>query len=263
MHVFLATMGERPEAVTVALELLAERFHYDVVAILHTSRHASRIGDALTRLEDYLLAQALPLRSHELTLPDGAPLIDITDSTSAQGYYHAVLNVLKSYRDAGYRQHLMVSGGRKAMSIYAMQAAALVFDYPHDKVWTVLSPPHILHKGQWSIPPGDRAHVQVVDMPLVTARLAPGVDPMAYAEQRVGNRAAFMSKLSGKERELVEMLRSHPDATNDDLAALLNKSAKTIENQFGKIYDKLIGFLEMGETVRHKREALLNLLRDE
>lgn len=264
MYVFLATMGERPEAITVALERLRMRYVYDEVAILHTSRTASRIGEALHALEAVLQAQDIPLRCHELCLPDGGPLIDITDAISADAYYRVVLDTLSSYRERGYHQHLLVSGGRKAMSIYATLAAGVVFNRPHDRVWTVLSPPRMLQSGQWHIPPGELDNVHVVDMPLVTARLAPGADPRHYAEQsRQDDRAAFLAKLTERQRELVETLRSHPDATNGDLAALLHKSEKTVENQFVAVYNKMIGFFDLGETIRHKRETLLSLLREE
>ena len=52
-------------------------------------------------------------------------------------------------------------------------------------------------------------------------------------------------------------------ASNNELGTLQKKSGKTIENQLGSVYDKLIGFYDFGETISDKRQALLDILRDE
>jgi len=263
--IFAATLGQRPEAITVAFDRLNDRYHYEKLAILHTEPNISGIAQAYCDLQvvcghDYPTTTA---RFHELVYEDGAPLIDIDDQRSAEAYHRAVLEVLYDYKQAGFTIHLMVAGGRKAMSIYAMLAASVIFEPPTDKVWTVLSPEAMLDKaGLFHIPPGKRDSVQMVELPLRPARIAPGTQLEALLSQPVSRSAAFWAKLSSAERELAEQLRQNPYASNEELAKRLNKSPRTVENQrHNMIEGKLVGFFEFGEAMSNKRMALVDLLR--
>lgn len=264
-RVFLATLGQRPEAITVAYDLLSERHHYECIGILHTDAHSSGIATALANLK-VVLARDYPkvqVFYHELRRPNGGPLIDVVDAVTADDYYSAVYYVLREYRHRGQRIHLLVSGGRKAMSIYAMLAATLLFDPPHDHVWVVLSPESMVAaSGQFHIPPGLREQVQIVSLPLVTARTPPNGDPLVWPGRHAARREQFLEKLTHEERRLVQEIHQRPYASNAELAAALHKSTKTVENQLSHIYDKLIGFLDAGETIssRKLRQALIDLL---
>lgn len=264
MITFLATLGQRPEAITIAFDRLRERYTYDQVAIIHTNPLVSGIRESLTDFQMAMDTNFPAVRAvyHEVSYQDGSALIDLTNTISAQAYFESVLDILMSYRQAGHHLHLLVAGGRKAMSIYALLAAARVFDPPADRVWTVLSPPELVGQvGTYRIPPGQRDNIQLVDLPLLPARLSPGLDPHHI---RPRSRAeAFCKKLTPQELNLVTLLIQHPYASNDMLGSLLNKSSKTIENQFRSIYAKLVGFLEEGEAIPEsaRRIALLDVVR--
>lgn len=262
---YVATLGQRPEAITVAFDRLNERYRYGQLAVLHTESRTSGIAQALADLKrvckrDY---PAIACYFHELTYEQGAPLFDIQDQSSVEAYYRGVLQVLYDYKQTGSALHLMVAGGRKAMSIYAMLAASVIFEPPTDKLWTVLSADALLEQpGQFHIPPGQRDAVQMVELPLRPARVAPGTAPDALLRQPIMSRsAAFWAKLSPKERELAELMRQNPYASIGELGKKLHKSGKTIENQLGSVYNKLVGFFDYGESITNKRQALLDLLR--
>ncbi len=265
-YAFIATLGQRPEAITVAFDRLTEQYHYDLLAVLHTEPHTSGIAQAFADLcavcdRDY---PRLQTRFHEITYSDGSPLIDIEDRQSAEAYHRAALHVLYQYRREGYRLHLMIAGGRKAMSIYAMLAASLIFEPPHDRVWTVLSPESMMAQpGQFHIPAGMRDQVQLVDLPLRPARVAPGTDVEALLERPSSRSQSFLDKLTEAERELAKLLMENPYATNEELAKIAGKARRTIGNQLASMYDKMIGFLEFGEDIYNKRQALLDVLRGE
>lgn len=266
---YIATLGQRPEAITVAFDRLDEQYRYGCLAVLHTEPNRSGIAEALVQLRAVLRRDypALQTRFHEIVHADGAPLIDIEDQRSAEAYHRGVLRVLYEYKREGWLLHLMIAGGRKAMSIYATLAASLIFEPPHDRVWTVLSPESMLAKpGQFHIPAGMRDQVQVVELPLRPARIAPGTTVEALLERPISRAEAFLAKLTPAEREVAEILRRNPYASNDQLGKIGHKSGRTIENQLASIYDKLIGFLDFGETIidKHmKRQALLDVLRGE
>ena len=267
-HLYLATLGQRPEAITIGLDWLREHYPIAAVGIIHTEPTVSGITEALAKLKPILVRDypALAVSYHELTRPNGAPLIDISDQTSAADYFRAIYRVLLDCKARYDALHLVVAGGRKAMSIYATLAAALVFRQ-QDRIWTVISPSALLDQsGLFHVPPGWRDQVQLVELPLVPARIAliPETlrdDPLALVAQMQDRRADFLAKLTPQQRRLAELYEQHPDATNAMLGQMLDKSPRTVENQFRAVYNTMIGYLEFGETVQHKRQTLFELLR--
>jgi len=103
----------------------------------------------------------------------------------------------------------------------------------------------------------------MVELRLRPARIAPGTSLETLLSPPPSRRDAFLAKLTKAERDLVELLRRHPYDTNAQLGAVAGKSERTIENQLRLIYDKLMSFLEFGETIHDKRQALLDVVRGE
>lgn len=261
--IFLATLGQRPEAITVALDLLRERYPIQQAGILHTEPYYSGIAESLANLKPILDNDygGLPVRYHELTGLDGGVIMDISTQNTAEGYYNSLYDILVTYKQKGDCLHLLVAGGRKAMSIYATLAAGLVFR-GRDRVWTVLSPEALLRPGLFHIPPGWREQVQLVALPLITARVVDGVSrtPANIVTRRQNIYHDFYQRLSKQERILVDMLQQHPYAGDNDLAELLHKSPRTIQNQLRSIYQKMTGFFDFGERITDKRRLLIDLI---
>ncbi len=262
---YAATLGQRPEAITIAFDRLSEVYRYDELAVLHTAPNASGIAQAYADLRavctrDY---PRLSTRFHEIAFANNAPLSDISDQDSAEAYHRAVLERLYQYKRDGWQLHLMIAGGRKAMSIYAMLAASVIFEPPRDRIWTVLSSEALLAKqGQFHIPPGMREQVKMVELPLRPARIAPGTSVAMLLEPPVSRRAMFLAKLSNAEREVAEAMWKNPYASNKRLGEITNKGERTVETHLQSAYGKMIGFLDYGETINDKRQALLDLLRE-
>src|SRR5579875_1366103 len=108
--ILLATLGQRPEAITVALDMLRATYPYDLLGIIHTDPLHSGIATALRQLET-VLAQDYPelaVRRHCVTYPNNLPLLDILDGRSAEAYYHSVVEILRHYRGLGAMLHLLV-----------------------------------------------------------------------------------------------------------------------------------------------------------
>ncbi|MEP7285376.1 MAG: CRISPR-associated ring nuclease [Chloroflexota bacterium] len=272
-QLFVATLGQHPEAITVALDILKTRFQHDEpfagVAILHTEPSISGIAPAFEALKRILHKdyRDLEIYFHELCFVDGAPLIDITDQGSATAYFNAVYSVLRHYHDTGYTLQMLVSGGRKAMSIYATLAASLIFDQ-RDRVWVVLSPPELIsQRGVYHIPHGMQDQVHLVALPIRPQftghehfRPPLPIDASQLVERDIG--AEFMHILSKQERVLAELLKQHPYLTAATLAFMLFKDKRTIENQLRHIYNKMVGFVEYPVPAAHKRQVLLDILNN-
>lgn len=155
MTVLLATLGQRPEAITRALDALLPRYSYIEVLILHTDPEHSDVSSAYAELMSILKADYSDLNASGKTLcyADGKPLTDISNQHSAESYYHALLEVIRQYRVQFIFIHLLVAGGRKAMSIYAALAAELLFG-EHDRLWTIHTPKGLMQFGLFHALPG-------------------------------------------------------------------------------------------------------------
>ncbi|MBK8024598.1 MAG: hypothetical protein IPK19_25030 [Chloroflexi bacterium] len=190
-------------------------------------------------------------------------LIDIADGRSAEAYYRSTAEVLRQYRARGATVHLLVAGGRKAMSIYACLAASLLFG-ENDHVWTILAGSDGSSGGAYHIPPGKLDAVHIVDLPVLPSRLLPGVladtDIMEWLANRGRPRERFLKSLSAEENALVDMLHTHTYASNDELSRYLGKSVKTIENQLRSIYKKLSEEFELAISPQRKRQILLDVI---
>lgn len=265
--IFLATLGRRPEAITVALDRLADHYPFAEVVILHTEPQHSAIATAFKELRDVFSADypALRVNWRHLMHENGEAILDIGDQRSADAYLQAVFRVLAEYKANDCTLHLLVAGGRKAMSIYATLAATLIFG-PRDRVWTVLSPDEMVdQRGMFHIPPGLRDRVQVVDLPVIPSRLtaaerAPAADPRTIIARHREPRTTLLERLAPAERELALLLDRHPRKTNAELAAILNKEERTVENQFRAIYQKLADFYNIDGPANRKRAVLIEVL---
>lgn len=264
---FLATLGQAPEAITFALDKLIQQGNrYERIVILHTDVERSAIQQAYQRLMPILQTDyAIQVESITLSFSDGRPLVDIQDEASANAYFRSLGKALLHYKQTHGTLHLLVSGGRKAMSIYAMTAASILFNPLRDRVLTVLSDERVLAQGgQWHIPPSDWGHVQMVNLPFVPFRRIPNDDPSRYfeGEPLPNPHAQFLRTLSKEEHALAEMLLRYPYDTSEQLAQRLNKSAKTVTNQFNTIYAKMQTYYGNVLPDATKRIALLDVLRE-
>ena len=76
--IYAATLGQRPEAITVAFDRLDEQYHYKKLVVLHTAPQISGIAQAYIDLRpvcvrDYPKTVA---HFHEIVYENGTPLID-------------------------------------------------------------------------------------------------------------------------------------------------------------------------------------------
>lgn len=171
--IFLATLGQRPSAITMALNILSKQHDYKSVGILHTHPNESDISEALNALSHVLDTHFnhLTIQYHEMRFADGEPLVDINNQHTAEGYYLALLEILHRYKQSHEHIHLLVAGGRKAMSIYATLAASLVFDM-QDSVMTILTPPDLMQPDVHIVPAKRLNDISIVQLPLMPSRLS-------------------------------------------------------------------------------------------
>lgn len=261
--IFLATLGQRPEAITVALDVLLPRYRYEQLGILHTDPKFSGIAEAFRVLLPLLERDYPNLKviTHELRI-ENRPILDITDQFTAEGYFYALVEIIRQYRQQFIPIHLLISGGRKAMSIYATVAATYLFG-EQDRVWTVLTEPQWMQPGVFHVPIGERAAVQMVELPLLPANIPAGaMTSLEVVLKRRSPRQRFLAALTKQEIALAEIYKQHPYASNEELAQILGKSDRTIENQFRVMYGKMLDYFDIQIEDNRKRQVLLDILME-
>lgn len=265
-HVFLATLGQRPSAITMALDILREQHDYETVGILHTHPEKSDIRDALLELSDVLDEHfsGIPVKYHELRFGDGTNLLDVKDQHSAEGYYLALMDILYRYKKSGNRIHLLVAGGRKSMSIYGTLAASMIFNI-EDSVMTILTPQDLMKPGIYTVPAKRYRDIKIVQLPLMPSHLSsPDAVPQGLLKDILALRRApqkrFLENLTPQETALVDMLKLYPYESNAELAERLFKAKRTVDNQFAAIYQKMEALLNMELDDNRKRQALLDVV---
>ncbi|PJF31864.1 MAG: hypothetical protein CUN51_02670 [Candidatus Thermofonsia Clade 1 bacterium] len=268
-YIHLATIGQRPQAITVALDNLRLRYAYEQIGLLHTDSVRSGIAESLRELRAEL-ARAypeLPVRLHEVRALDGSPLLDIEDESAAEAYFYGVLDALLHYKQSGYNVHLMIAGGRKAMSVYAVYAASLLLD-EHDAVWTVLTPQDIIQRGAWHVSPVERERIQVTLMPFLPSRFAPTTlealtrdDIIEYLKRRLNRKEMLLSRLTDTQRRVANVLALHDDYSNAQIADLLSLSERTVQRHLQDIYERMRDIFDFGDRIGDPRLALIKIMK--
>ncbi|MFQ3534772.1 MAG: CRISPR-associated ring nuclease [Aggregatilineales bacterium] len=268
-HIYLATIGQRPQAVTVAFDDLHLRYNYERIGLLHTDPVHSGIAEALRALRAELgrAYSQLPVDLHEVRNLDGSSLLDIEDESAAEAYFYGVLDALLHYKQSGYSVHLMVAGGRKAMSVYAVYAASLLLD-EHDAVWTVLTPQDIMERRVWHVPPHERNRIQVTLMPFLPSRFAPTTletltrqDIIEHIKKRLNRRELLLSRLTDAQRRVANVLALHDEYSDAQIAQLLSLSERTVQRHLQDIYNRMRDVFDFGDRIRDQRLALIKIMK--
>lgn len=268
-YVYLATIGQRPQAVTVAFDQLKERYDYERIGLLHTDPVRSGIAAPLQALSAELghAYPKLKIDKREIKDLNGQALLDIEDDVSAEAYFYGVLDALLYYKQQGYNVHLMVAGGRKAMSIYAVYAASLLLD-EFDAVWTVLTPKDIMERNVYHVNPGESERIRLTHLPFLPSRFAPTTletltrkDIIKYLDQRKNRKELLLARLTLAQRRIANTLALHDDFTDEQIAELLVLSVRTVNRHLQDIYNTMRTLFDFGEKIRDVRLALIKIMK--
>ncbi len=273
-RLFAATLGARPEAITNALDALSTACTFQTAAIIHTYDQEPTIAKSLKLLRP-VMKQDYPdlnIEWKQITTKQNTPLRDIATESDADAYYQGIVAILSEYKERGFTISLLVSGGRKAMSIYAAFAAVQVFTHK-DSVWTILST-DILHdiEGQFHVSAEYQKKQRLVKLPVVYGRRTGAKNHVIIDTLETGLlngaklREEFIAKLTRSELTIIETLENDPYIPNTELAAKLIKSVSTIENQMRSIYTKVDLITQGRISTEHiashnKRQLLLDILQ--
>jgi len=268
----IATVGAKPQLVTLALDLLlAQGKLVRQVVVIHTTLDRPETRASIARLggEFALAYPGVRLRPVCLCDEAGEPLDDVTSEPAIREAFRVLYHEIRVAKSAGQRVHLSIAGGRKTLAVYGMAAAQLLFD-AGDAAWHLDSDPQVVQSktlhagpGQTRLTPVPVLRWSQVSPTLIgLAQIDDPFDAVQTQERRLREHAARRAQefvtgaLSPAEREAAELV-VREGLTNQQIGERLCRSHRTVGNQLSAAYAKLKDFYELPEADRHTLTSVL------
>ncbi len=272
--VLIATLGSKPQIITLTLDLLRDQQITPVeVVVVHTSRQRLITASALARLQADLQVHYPQIAYRSLELSDGVqPLQDVMAPQEVEAAFRALYAEVRSAKLQDRSVHLVIAGGRRTLTVFGMATAHLLFDET-DRLWHLSSQPELEEAGRMHAEPNEWA--RLIPIPVVLwGRLSPVfeelsnvADPFEAAERlrrfRLREkwdaaRIFVLGSLSGAEQRVVELL-VREGLTNAEIADRLSLSSRTIERHLDEVYSKAAVHWDLPSVNRAQLITLLHL----
>ena len=271
--VLIAPVGSKPQLVTIALDLLRKRGeNVQEVVVIHTT-----LDRPTTRLSVTRLGQEFPdaypgTRLRPICLCDerGISLDDVDNLPAAREAFRILYRETKAAKQAGWRVHLSIAGGRKIIAVYGMAVAQLLFD-PDDRVWHIFSLPALIESQALHPAPEEAALIRV---PVLRwSEVSPALTDLILSDdpfealQRQEEllqadalrlaRVFVEEALTLAEREVVQLVVCE-GLTDAQIAGRTCRSVKTVGHHLSSAYRKARATFELHRADRHTLTSLLS-----
>ena len=279
-EMLIASVGESPQVVTLALdELLLRGFAIRRVLVVQPTETMPRIGAALDRLRAEVSSYTERGIRFDFCIfegEDGYRPIDTLDKRDAEAVLQTLNRELRAAKEAGWRVHLSIAGGRKVISAFGTVAAQLHFD-ADDCCWHVVEGKQA---DRSAMHPGPGESVILVDVPILSWKLWKRViagslslaltdDPiqteqlLRHLESNVERarelRDFYFRELNNTERRVLALL-ALKGLRNDDLKNQLGCSVKNpISNIAQKYGDFIQGDVDDRRLIADFQQIMLAL----
>lgn len=177
-YVYLATLGNAPQVITLALDQLLPQHPFVEICVIHTddtpdtTPPTTRLGhmhETVQQLDKEFrnpVSQEAPpgeqawlvdypvngryyrftyrrIRIQKETQAPGqlvknTPVKDVETEANAQAAFRTIFRTVQHYKNQRAIIHFNIAGGRKSMAVFAMAAAQVLFT-PGDQLWHVVS----------------------------------------------------------------------------------------------------------------------------
>ena len=270
----IATVGSKPQLVTLALDLLLDRGEpVTQVVVIHTTLERLPTRQSVARLGGEFVVRYPDVRLRPLCLCDGQgqPLADVVSEPAVREAFRVLYHEVRAAKRAERRGHLSIAGGRKTLAVYGMAAAQLLFDQ-EDAVWHLDSASEVIESQALHAAPGQ---TRLVPVPVLRwSQISPALTELAQiddpfdavqsqekrlradAQQRA--REFVQTVLTPAEREAVTLV-VREGLTNRQTGERLCRSDRTVGHQLSSAYSKLRECYDLPHADRYTLTAVLGV----
>lgn len=269
-EVLIATLGVSPQVVTISLDLLQAKNH-SIAEVVSVYTNNDEVKKALQAVETELARAGGPPHRTVLIGAPERPVADFLTEADSTVLLRTLYREIKAYKQAGWRIHLSIAGGRRVMSAYALVVAQLLFD-EDDRCWHLFSDFWQKERDRkMRLEPGDQA--VLVPVPVLRwspvamrdAELAFGDDPWQVIErqqelqqrERDVRLQAFLKSLPRAQREVARLLAEGLD--NHSIAARQHKTVHTVNKQVSNIYAEWRSLLGLSKNAPVRDQIVAEL----
>lgn len=251
--ILIATLGSKAQIITLALDCLRQRdeLPQSLVAI-HTQSERPETAQALQRLKADLPVHFPEIQFKNIELASaGVPIKDVISPVEVDVAFRAFYAETRATKLRSERVHLLISGGRRTLTVFGMAVAQMLFD-DEDCLWHLASHPALEVSGALHAGPGEWA--RLIPIPIIPwGRLSPvfdvlrTVDDPFDAANHLANlrlreqwdqaRIFVLTGLSGAERPVVELL-VRDGLNQNEISERLRLSPRTVEQHLRSAYRK-------------------------
>lgn len=274
--ILIATLGTEPQVVSAAHNLLRVRdYPIQRVMVLHTEAREGPIAESVVRLQEHYAAQpeaSASLETRVIRDEHSFPVRDTVRQREVDAVFRSVYGAVAEAKQDGLRVHLLIAGGRKTMSVYGMVAAQILFG-EEDRLWHLYSSGEYLYSKRMQPRKGDE--VSLVAVPVIRWSAIPPTyfnlqqytDPYealdrvnaVQLEQQLAKARVFLEQELTPAQARVASLMAAELLTDEELAAKLDLSVKTVGQHLYVSYQKARVFFGVEDMDRHMLTHLLSL----
>ena len=249
----IAPLGSKAQLITLGLDCLRQQDDMPgSLLVVHTHADRPETALALDRLRSELPTHypGLSFRALELS-QKGLPLNDVTNPDEVEAAFRSLYAEVRAIKLREERIHLLISGGRRTLTVFGMAVAQMLFD-DDDHLWHLASHPALEASGALHTSQGE--WTRLIPIPLIAwGRLSPVFDVLRTVDDpfQAANRLAdlrlreqwdlarifILTGLSGAERPVVELL-ARDGLSQNEISERLSLSPRTVEQHLRSAYRK-------------------------